>query len=69
MDFNKYYLGKDSWFDREWADKITNDFAIWWEKFYGLPEDFSESVLGCDYVHEYFVRMAFAFMGWQARNK
>lgn len=58
-----YYSGKDDWFDKYWSKQITAEFAIWWEGFYGLPTDYLDTP---DEIHEYFVRMAFAFRGWEA---
>ena len=58
-----YFVGKDIWFSANWEAKISNPFAVWWRRHYGLPEDYSNDE---DNLHEYFVRMAFAFMGWQA---
>jgi len=57
----KYYKGKDEWFDKYWADKVTPEFAAWWNFVYSVPEDYEDSA-------EYFVRMSFALRGWLARN-
>jgi hypothetical protein len=57
-----YYQGKNKWFDTHWADKITPEFADWWKDSYGTPEAF---LLG---MHDYFLYMTLAFMGWEARR-
>lgn len=58
-----YYKGRDSWFDKWYADKITPDFAQWWFDTYGHPDQYPDG------VSEYFVRMSFAFLGWEACEK
>ena len=55
----EYYKGKDDWFDKNWVEEITPEFAEWWEEYYGTPEDSED-------IPEYFTRMAFAFIGWLA---
>ena len=60
---DKYYMNKDEWFAELWQDKITPEFAQWWAEEYGLPEEYGDD------THEYFISMAFAFMGWQGAEK
>jgi hypothetical protein len=52
-----YFKGKNQWFDKNYADKITPEFAEWWSGFYGEPDNFVDQ-------SEYFVRMAMAWHGW-----
>ena len=56
-----YYKGKDVWFDLHWSGKISDEFAEWWLKHYGHPDLFDD-------LPDYFVRMAFAYQGWNAAN-
>lgn len=53
------YRGVYIWFDENWLEKVTDEFLAWWEPTYGDIEDYVEK-------DEYLIRMAFAFMGWQA---
>jgi hypothetical protein len=62
--FVDYWTGKDEWFDRHYSSDITKEFSEWWMEEYGLPESYEDVDLE---LHEYFIRMAFAFRGWQAR--
>ena len=57
-----YWKDKDGWFDANFANEITPEFAKWWWHYYNKPEDYHE-------MHEYFIRMAFAWRGWQAGKK
>jgi hypothetical protein len=47
------------WYDKHWKSKETPEFNKWFLKDYGVPEDFSDSD-----DDEYWVRKAFALMGW-----
>ena len=64
-DFD-YYIGQDSWFDANWTAKVTPQFAEWWQGHYGLPSAFPPEF---HERHEYFMRMAFALMGWLAAKE
>lgn len=57
---NDYWSGKNIWFDENYSSNITPEFAKWWLDLYGAPELYEDK-------DEYFTRMGFAFMGWQAR--
>ena len=50
----------DEWFAKHHERKLTNDFKAWWVGHYGTPEQ------NDDDQHEYWVRCAFALMGWLA---
>ena len=56
----------DSWFVYHFADKLTEDFKAWWADFYGPPDQHPETP---DKQDEYWVRCAFAWHGWNARNE
>jgi hypothetical protein len=55
----RYWEGKNAWFDRNYSQKITPEFAKWWQVFEGLPRDHGE-------VRTYFYCMATAFESWEA---
>lgn len=57
---------EDSWFAHYHADKLTEKFKLWWLEFYGTPEHIENSYSA---QHEYWVRCAFALMGWRARGE
>jgi len=54
---------QDEWFAVSHARKVTVAFESWWVGFYGTPDDYTSAA---DEQHEYFVRAAFALMGWTA---
>ena len=54
----------DAWFERCIAHKLTPEFKRWWVGFYGLPLTLGDD----DDAHEYWVRCAFAWHGWNARG-
>jgi hypothetical protein len=56
---------EDAWFEREHAPHLTQDFKDWWVGFYGPPTD----CLTLDDTDEYWVRCAFAWMGWEAARR
>lgn len=55
----------DAWFTRYHADKLSDEFKEFWISFYDTPSDYSEDI---DEQHEYWIRCAFAHMGWSAAN-
>ena len=61
-----WWRGHDAWFDRYHADKVTEEFAAWWVGYYGT---YLAYVLTPDERHEYWVRMAFALLGWLEAKK
>lgn len=65
-----WWQGKDPWFDSYWAKQVTPKFAMWWVRLYGNldvyldVEGLETAYAREEATHEYFVRMAFALMGW-----
>jgi len=54
---------QDVWFAEHHAIHVTTEFEAWWIDHYGCPDDYTEDP---EEQHEYFVRAAFALMGWRA---
>ena len=52
----------DPWFSRTVADKLTDEFKVWWVDLYSTPFEYPDNP---GEQHEYWVRCGFAFMGWQ----
>ena len=65
---SKWWIGQDEWFDKYWSKRVTDDFAEWWLKIYGSPEDFTE-IFEYSNPSIYYSRMAFAFRGWEEAMK
>jgi hypothetical protein len=61
-----WWGGQDGWFDRYWADKVTEEFAAWWVGHYGPPLTYCMTAAE---QHEYWSRMAFALQGWLAAKE
>ena len=61
MDWNA-----DEWFVKHHADKLDDEFKAWWPSIYGYPTDHNASE---DEQHEYWVRCAFALIGWKAKHE
>jgi len=59
----KEFWQQDEWFAANHARNVTAAFEAWWLEFYGTPDEYSPVA---DEQHEYFVRAAFAVMGWTA---
>lgn len=62
---------KDDWFMAYHIKYLTEDFCRWWIAYYGKPQDCA-NILGCseeEEYREYFVRMAFALIGWRGRGQ
>ena len=51
------------WYDKYWKAKETPEFNTWYSDFYGDIEDYA-----IDDREEYYLRKAFALMGWLGRN-
>lgn len=58
---------KDEWFTRFHVEALTESFCIWWVNFYGIPDDYSGEG-GEGNRHDYYIRMAFALTGWNAKT-
>lgn len=58
---------KDEWFIRLHVEALTEPFCIWWVDFYGTPDDYSGEG-GEGNRHDYYIRMAFALTGWNAKT-
>lgn len=52
------------WYDKYWKVKETPEFIAWFKKGYGDAKDFSSDPIE---QNEYWVRRAFALMGWLGR--
>jgi len=50
----------DKWFNKFHTENLSQEFIDWWVEFYGVPDDYHGD------SHEYYIRMAFALMGWIA---
>ena len=53
------------WYNKYWKEKETPMFIEWFEKEYGSVIDF---VPEPDEQQEYWIRRAFALMGWNGRG-
>ncbi len=55
------------WFEQYHAESWKDaQFQAWWLEFYGEPTDYSPDAIE---VEEYWVRKAFAWMGWNNAKK
>lgn len=57
---------EDSWFSQHHANDLTEKFKAWWLEFYGTPDAYHNDP---EERHEYWVRCAFAWHGWQAKSE
>jgi len=60
------YIGeafKDSWYEKFWANRETEEFNSWYNRYYKPPEEYPE-----EEMEEYYKRKAFALIGWLGRN-
>jgi len=55
-----------TWYDKYWKEKETPSFVAWFKKEYGTSSDY---VPEPDEQEEYWVRRAFALMGWLGHEK
>ncbi len=62
----EWWKNCDDWFDEIYANQVNSLFLEWWGNFYGYPWNYESTK---DEQHEYFVRMAFAWMGWKSREE
>jgi hypothetical protein len=53
------------WYLERWKSRETPQFTDWWISYYGEPDIYDMTDIG--EVNEYWVRRAFALMGWLAR--
>lgn len=51
---------EDAWFATHHANAVTDDFKRWWLEYYGAPSQYEGE------RDEYWVRCAFAWLGWKA---
>jgi len=58
---NEINWKEDDWFARFYADQLTDAFKSWWIECYCIPERYDDR-------HEYWVRCAFAWLGWYHRG-
>lgn len=63
---DKINWNEDRWFSKHHAQGLTDGFKNWWLDFYGYPSDFDNLPLE---QQEYWVRCAFAMLGWNAANR
>lgn len=56
----------DSWFAHFHAEQVSEEFKDFWIGYYGDPSQYQDSE---DELHEYWVRCAFAWIGWSARSR
>ena len=63
MDWNA-----DEWFVKHHADKLDDEFKAWWVDYYGEPSAYVDSGDSEEDQHEYWVRCAFALIGWRANS-
>ena len=53
-----------------WLVQETDEFNIWWDEWYGLPEIFGADDLETNAADDYYIRKTFALAGWlQAKGK
>lgn len=57
---------RDSWYNKYWKEDETLEFNEWFNSYYGFDDHEGEDE--CEY-EEYWIRRAFALMGWLAREK
>lgn len=53
--------GANIWFSEYHLANITEEFKGWWLDYYGKPSEYSQTE---DEQDEYWVRCAFAWIGW-----
>lgn len=56
------------WYEKKHRKNETPEFVGWFEgkEMYGVESDYSNEE---DAIQEYWIRRAFALMGWNARGK
>ena len=59
-------MSDKDWYNRHWEKKETQEFNEWFAGEYGNPGGF---VSEPEEQYEYYVRKAFALMGWLGREK
>ena len=62
-DVNVPFEIKDDWFNKHHVKDITQEFINWWIGYYGVLDDYDARE-----IDEYYVRMAFALAGWNAKE-
>lgn len=56
----------DPWFAKHHANQLTEEFKVFWLEYYGVPDDYAAIE---DEQHEYWVRCAFALVGWRTSQE
>ncbi len=61
----------DDWFIKFHRNHLTLPFCEWWLHFYGSLDNYVKEATEFDREedsHDYYIRMAFALMGWNAKE-
>ena len=61
-------IKSNTWYERHWKNKETEEFNLWWENYYNSIESYLDIEDSKEEANEYKKRKAFALMGWLGRG-